>query len=66
MNKGLLERNIMVGNALVDMYAKSGVLALANQVLENLPNQNMFTWKVLKHYAWANSEEGDGNSVDAT
>ena len=37
----------MVGNALVDMYAKSGVLSLAHQVLENLPIRNVITWNAL-------------------
>ena len=35
-NKGLLLNNIVLGNALVNMYVKCGMLAKAQEVLEEL------------------------------
>ncbi|KAI5064468.1 hypothetical protein GOP47_0021138 [Adiantum capillus-veneris] len=43
----LLEKNIVIGNALVDMYAKCGALAKAQQVLEELPVRNVISWSAL-------------------
>ena len=43
----LAARNVMLGNALVDMYAKCGMLAKAQQVLEALPARNAVTWNTL-------------------
>eukprot|EP00250_Pteridium_aquilinum_P010917 c19715_g1_i2 orf=1-627(-) len=37
VRRGLLEKNIFIGNALVSMYAKCGALAKAQQVLDELP-----------------------------
>ena len=33
VNRGLLEKNIMIGNALMDMYVKCGALGKTQQVL---------------------------------
>ena len=44
---GLLENNIALGNSLVDMYAKCGMLAKAQEVFEDLPNRNVVTWSAL-------------------
>ncbi|KAH7301556.1 hypothetical protein KP509_23G032000 [Ceratopteris richardii] len=44
---GLLQKNIMLGNALVDMYAKCGALVKAQQVLEELPVRNVICWSSL-------------------
>ena len=47
VNNGLLQGDISLGNALVDMYAKCGALAKAKQVLEELPVRNAITWSSL-------------------
>ena len=47
MSRGLLQNNIMLGNALVDMYAKCGVLDKAKTVLEGLPVKNVVSWNAL-------------------
>ncbi|KAH7307783.1 hypothetical protein KP509_22G077500 [Ceratopteris richardii] len=45
--QGLLDSDIVVGNALLDMYAKCGCLDLAQQVFEELPKQDVTTWNAL-------------------
>jgi pentatricopeptide repeat protein len=46
--RGLLKKDMVLGNALVDMYAKCGLLAKAQEVLENeLPQQNVVSWSSL-------------------
>ncbi|KAI5078004.1 hypothetical protein GOP47_0007828 [Adiantum capillus-veneris] len=45
--QGLLEKDTPLGNALVDMYAKCGSLAKAQQVLEELPSRNISSWNSL-------------------
>jgi pentatricopeptide repeat protein len=44
---GALKKDIVLGTALVDMYAKCGKLAKAHQVLGELPNQSVATWNAL-------------------
>ncbi|KAH7433435.1 hypothetical protein KP509_07G069700 [Ceratopteris richardii] len=39
--------NIMLGNALVDMYAKCGAVHKAHDVLKGLPSRNVITWNAL-------------------
>ncbi|KAI5056071.1 hypothetical protein GOP47_0029592, partial [Adiantum capillus-veneris] len=46
-HQGLLGRDIVLGNALVDMYAKCGALKKAQQVLKSLPVQNIISWNAL-------------------
>lgn len=41
---GFLERNIYVGNALVDMHAKCGSLDGARQVFDRMRRRDGFTW----------------------
>ncbi|KAI5063622.1 hypothetical protein GOP47_0022169 [Adiantum capillus-veneris] len=45
--RGLLETDSIVGNALIDMYAKCGLLELAQQVFDKLPNQDLVSWNTL-------------------
>ena len=45
--QGLLESDIVVGNSLVDMYARCGLLVKAQKVLEELHDQNVITWNAL-------------------
>ncbi|KAI5083801.1 hypothetical protein GOP47_0003544 [Adiantum capillus-veneris] len=45
--QGLLESNIIVGNALVDMYAKCGSLRRAKEVFDKLPECNVVSWTAL-------------------
>ena len=47
MRQGLLENNVVLSTALVDMYAKCGALSKSQQVLEELPIQNVHSWSVL-------------------
>jgi pentatricopeptide repeat protein len=42
-----LEKDTTLGNALVDMYAKCGALAKAQEVLEELPIRNVISWNAL-------------------
>ncbi|KAI5079168.1 hypothetical protein GOP47_0006839 [Adiantum capillus-veneris] len=43
----LLENNVVLGNALVDMYAKSGALSRAQQVLAELSLWDIVSWNTL-------------------
>ena len=45
--RGFLEKNIVLGNALVDMYAKCGNLEKAQKVLEDLPFRDVISWNSL-------------------
>ena len=45
--QGLLGKSIILGNALVDMYAKCGMLTKANEVFDKLPMRNIVTWNSL-------------------
>ncbi|KAI5075041.1 hypothetical protein GOP47_0011002 [Adiantum capillus-veneris] len=47
VNKGLLENNVVLGSALVDMYAKCGVFSKARKVLDELPVRNVVSWSAL-------------------
>ena len=42
-----MEKNISLGNALVDMYAKCGALEKAHKVLDELPCRNVASWNAL-------------------
>ena len=44
---GLLEKDAMLGTALVDMYAKCGQFARAEKVLKELPVRDLVTWSAL-------------------
>lgn len=56
----LLKRDVSVGNALVDMYAKCGSLAEAQKVFEKLPVRDVVSWtSLIAGYA----EHGDGNEA---
>ncbi|KAH7299735.1 hypothetical protein KP509_24G026700 [Ceratopteris richardii] len=44
---GLFGRDMVLGNALVDMYIKCGALAKARRVFEELPAQDVVTWSAL-------------------
>ncbi|KAK7329378.1 hypothetical protein VNO77_23540 [Canavalia gladiata] len=45
--KQMLAKDIAVGSALVDMYAKCGCLNLARIVFDLMPVRNVITWNVL-------------------
>ena len=47
VNRRLLIQNSMLGTALVDMYAKCGMLARAEEMLNELPSRNVVTWNAL-------------------
>ncbi|XP_020598724.1 pentatricopeptide repeat-containing protein At3g57430, chloroplastic [Phalaenopsis equestris] len=45
--RNILDYDIAVGSALVDMYAKCGCLTLSRRVFERMPKLNVITWNVL-------------------
>ncbi|KAI5067683.1 hypothetical protein GOP47_0018211 [Adiantum capillus-veneris] len=45
--RGLLENNIVLGTALVDMYAKCGALEKAQRVLKVLQSRDVVSWSAL-------------------
>ncbi|KAI5074984.1 hypothetical protein GOP47_0010945 [Adiantum capillus-veneris] len=45
--KGFLESDLLVGNTLVEMYAKCGSPALAQQVFRKLPAKDVISWNAL-------------------
>ena len=46
--KGLfMEKDIMLNNALVDMYVKCGVLQKAQQLVDEHPDRNVISWNSL-------------------
>eukprot|EP00250_Pteridium_aquilinum_P018561 c24123_g13_i1 orf=515-2368(+) len=45
--KGLLGKDLAVGNTLINMYAKSGLLSLALQVFDKLPARDLVSWNSL-------------------
>ncbi|KAH7366424.1 hypothetical protein KP509_18G077400 [Ceratopteris richardii] len=47
VNQGLLGEGVAIGNALVDMYAKCGVLTKAAKVLNELPVRDVVSWSTL-------------------
>ncbi|KAI5065698.1 hypothetical protein GOP47_0020393 [Adiantum capillus-veneris] len=44
---GLLERDAFLGSTLVDMFAKAGLLALAQEVFDRLPFRDVVSWTAL-------------------
>ena len=47
VREGLLEKDILVGTTLVDMYAKCGTLAKAQEVFDHLRRRNVVSWSAL-------------------
>lgn len=45
--RGLLRKNIVLGNALVDMYAQSGALWQAQEVFDRLPVRDVISWTTI-------------------
>ena len=45
--RGLNDKDVLLGTALIDMYAKCGVPAKAQEVLEELPTRNVISWNAL-------------------
>ncbi|KAF3457488.1 hypothetical protein FNV43_RR02146 [Rhamnella rubrinervis] len=54
--KSGFKNHIIVGNALINMYAKSGNIAAANEVFSNIPYRNSVTWNTMisgySHYGF--------------
>ena len=60
VSQGWLVKDIMLGNALVDLYAKCGMLTKAEETLEELPIRNVVSWStVITGYA----EQGQGHEA---
>ncbi|KAH7283176.1 hypothetical protein KP509_35G064900 [Ceratopteris richardii] len=47
VNGGAFDSNLVVGNALVDMYVKCGLVVEAQDVFDNLCNKNVVAWSAL-------------------
>ncbi|KAH6558955.1 hypothetical protein KP509_1Z035900 [Ceratopteris richardii] len=47
LGRGLLDTNVVLGNALVEMYAKCNAFGRAQEVLGELPEPNAIGWSVL-------------------
>ncbi|KAH7443863.1 hypothetical protein KP509_02G053800 [Ceratopteris richardii] len=47
VGQGLLKRDVVLGNALVDMYSRCGMLSKAESMLETLWLRNVATWNAL-------------------
>ncbi|KAH7365213.1 hypothetical protein KP509_18G014200 [Ceratopteris richardii] len=45
--QGLLEKDLVLGNTLIDMYTKCGLLSRAQQVFNSLPVKDVISWNVL-------------------
>ncbi|KAH7445143.1 hypothetical protein KP509_02G109100 [Ceratopteris richardii] len=45
--QGLIKDDIVLGTAIVDMYAKCGALQKAEQVLKELPTRDVISWNAL-------------------
>jgi pentatricopeptide repeat protein len=45
--KNLLKDNVVLGTALVDMYAKCGSLEKAQEVFQELPRENIIAWNAM-------------------
>ena len=58
--KGALQNNVVLGTALVDMYAKCSRIAKAQEVLENLPCRDIVSWNALLS---GYSQEGRGHEA---
>ena len=47
VDRKMLLENILLGNSLVDMYAKCGVFERAKKVHEELPSRDIVSWNAL-------------------
>ncbi|KAI5078017.1 hypothetical protein GOP47_0007841 [Adiantum capillus-veneris] len=47
LREHLIDKDIVIGNALVDMYAKCGKLEKAQEVFDQLPTRNVASWNAL-------------------
>ena len=47
ISKDLWEKNVVIGNALIDMYVECGVLGKAQEVLEKLLVRDVVSWSAL-------------------
>lgn len=47
VRQGLLESNLIIGGAVVNMYAKCGALSKAQEVFDVLPTRSVVSWNVL-------------------
>ena len=45
--QGLLQKDIVLGTTLLDMYAKCGALDKAREVFERLPGRDVVSWNAL-------------------
>ncbi|KAH7387312.1 hypothetical protein KP509_16G016300 [Ceratopteris richardii] len=58
--RGLLESDVLIGNALVDFYVRFGLLTMATQVFQKLQVHDLVTWTALIS---GYSESGNGEKA---
>ena len=47
IQRGLLEQDISLGNAIIDMYMKCGSIAMAQEVFKEFPSRDVISWTML-------------------
>ena len=47
MNRGLLEKDLVLGSALMDMYTKCGWLSIGQEIFSRLRNRSLVSWTAL-------------------
>ena len=45
--QGLLQKDVVLGTTLIEMYARHGVSSKVQNTLEELPNENIACWNAL-------------------
>ncbi|KAH7290958.1 hypothetical protein KP509_30G071100 [Ceratopteris richardii] len=56
--KGLLEKELLVGNTLIDMYSKCGSISRAHEVFTKLPMRDVVSWtSLIEGYAQVGESE---------
>ena len=63
VRRGLLEKDIVLGNALVDMYVKCGLLAKAQRVLQELPVRDVVSWNIMINGCVQNEQNNKALSI---
>ncbi|KAH7301425.1 hypothetical protein KP509_23G025800 [Ceratopteris richardii] len=47
LKRGLLQTDLAIGNALIDMYSKLGMLDNAQEVFEKMPSRDLISWNTM-------------------
>jgi pentatricopeptide repeat protein len=60
LNTGFLDKDIVLGNALVDFYIKCGMFAKAHDVFHEIPSRNVASWNTI---IAAHAQQGQGHEA---